>query len=219
MVTPDLRKAGLLLRYWKSCLADFYQESDSYRTHASNQQGLQQHDRRYQLPSADDMDDVEIRHEISHEISQACAHLRKVRTTHLESRFKNLEELLAESESDNDPLIQEESARKANIVCNTIRTEKIRTMFWKIGHAVKPKQSGGMTKVLIPHPPNPDPEKDTDLTPRQVLDSGIDEKALSWEHVTDAGAIERYLLDYNREHFHKAAASPCDHGVIQSMTP
>ena len=38
------------------------------------------------------MDDVEIRHEMS----QTCAHLRKVRVTHLESRFKNLEELLTE---------------------------------------------------------------------------------------------------------------------------
>ena len=66
------------------------------------------------------MTDVEIRYEIS----QACAHLRKVRTTHLESRFKNLEELLAEYESDKDPLTQEESARKANIVSNTIRIEK-----------------------------------------------------------------------------------------------
>ena len=138
--SPDLRKAGLLFRYWKSCLADFYQELDSYRTHASIQQRLQQHDRRYQLPSADDMTDVEIRHEIS----QAGAHLRKVRKTHLESRFKNLEELLAEYESDKDPLTREESWRKANIVSNTIRTEKIRTMFRKIGHAVKPKQSGGI---------------------------------------------------------------------------
>ena len=43
--SPDLRKAGLLLQYWKSCLADFYQESDIYRTHASIQQQLQQHDR------------------------------------------------------------------------------------------------------------------------------------------------------------------------------
>ena len=100
MWSPALCKAGLLLRYWKSCLADFYQESDSYRTHASIQQRLQQHDRRYQLPSADDMTDVEIRHEIS----QACAHLRKVRKTYLDSRFKNLEELLAEYESDKDPL-------------------------------------------------------------------------------------------------------------------
>jgi hypothetical protein len=78
------------------------------------------------------MDDVEIHQEIS----QACAHLRKVRATHLESRFKNLDELLTEYESDNDPLVQEKSARKANIVCNTIHTEKIRTMFRKIGHAV-----------------------------------------------------------------------------------
>ena len=46
------------------------------------------------------MTDVEIRHEIS----QACAHLRKVRKTYLDSRFKNLEELLAEYESDKDPL-------------------------------------------------------------------------------------------------------------------
>ena len=106
------------------------------------------------------MDDVEIRQEIS----QACAHLRKVRATHLESRFKNLDELLTEYESDDDPLTQEESARKANIVSNTIRTEKIRTMLRKIGHAVKPKQSGGIAKVLIPH--HPDPENDADLTPR-----------------------------------------------------
>ena len=48
----------------------------------------------------------------------------------------------------------------------------------------------------------------------QVLESGCDPAALSWEHVTDAGAIERYLLDYNRENFRKAAASPCGHGVI-----
>ena len=75
--SPDLHKAGLLLRYWKSCQSDFYQESDSHCTHASIQQRLQQHDRRYQLPSADDMSDVEIRHEIS----QACAHLRMVRKT------------------------------------------------------------------------------------------------------------------------------------------
>jgi hypothetical protein len=38
------------------------------------------------------MNDVEIRQEIS----QACAQLRKVRVTHLESRFKNLDELLTE---------------------------------------------------------------------------------------------------------------------------
>jgi hypothetical protein len=38
------------------------------------------------------------------------------------------------------------------------------------------------------------------------MDSGVDEKALSWEHVTDAGAMERHLLDYNREHFCKAAS-------------
>ena len=80
-------------------------------------------------------------------------------------------------------------------------------MFWKIGHAVKPKQSSGIAKVLIPH--HPDPEKDTDL-----MGSGIGKKALSWEHVTDAGVMERHLLDYNREHFHKAATSPCGHGVI-----
>ena len=67
-------------------------------------------------------------------------------------------------------------------------THKIRTMFRKIGHAVKAKQSGGIAKVLIPHHPNP--EKDPDLTPHQVLDGGADEEALSWEHVTDAGAIE-----------------------------
>ena len=67
--SPDLCKAGLLLQYWKSCQADVYQESNSYRTHASIQQRLQQHDHRYQLPSADDMTDVEIHHEIS----QACA--------------------------------------------------------------------------------------------------------------------------------------------------
>jgi hypothetical protein len=66
-------------------------------------------------------------------------------------------------------------------------------MFRKNGHAVKPKQSGGIAKVLIPH--HPDPEKDPDLTPRQVLDSDCDEKALSWERVTDAGAMERHLLD------------------------
>ena len=84
--------------------------------------------------------------EIHHEISQACAHLHKVQKTHLESRFKNLEELLAEYESDKDPLTLEESGRKVNIVSNTIHTEKIRTMFRKIGHAVKPKQSGGTSR-------------------------------------------------------------------------
>jgi hypothetical protein len=46
------------------------------------------------------------------------------------------------------------------------------------------------------------------------MDSGVDERALSWEHVTYAGAMERHFLDYNREHFRKAAASPCGHGVI-----
>ena len=207
--SPDLRKAGLLLRYWKSCLSDFYQESDSYRTHASIQQRLQQHDRRYQLPSTDDMSDVEIRHEIS----QACVHLRKVRKTHLESRFKNLEELLAECEPDKDPITREESWRKVTIVSNTIRTETIRTMFRKINHhAVKSKQSGGNAKVTILH--HPDPNKDSDLTSCQVLESGCDPAALSWEHVTDAGAIEWHLLDYNKENFRKAAASPCGHGVI-----
>ena len=75
------------------------------------------------------MTDVEIRHEIS----QACAHLRKVQKTHLESQCKKLEELLAEYESDKDPLTQEESGRKANIVSNTTRTEKNRTrMFQKL---------------------------------------------------------------------------------------
>jgi hypothetical protein len=74
------------------------------------------------------MDDVEI----CQEISQACAHLRKVRLTHLESRFKNLDELLTEYESDNDPLTQEESARKANIVRNTICTEKSGQCFEKL---------------------------------------------------------------------------------------
>ena len=85
-------------------------------------------------------------------------------------------------------------------------------MFRKIGHAVKPKQSDEIAKVLIPH--HPDSEKDPDLTPRQVLDSGVDEEALSWEHATDAGAMERHLRDYNREHFRKAADSPCGHSVI-----
>ena len=45
-------------------LSDFYQESDSHRTHASIQQRLQQHDRQYRLSYADDMTAVEIRHEI-----------------------------------------------------------------------------------------------------------------------------------------------------------
>ena len=60
-------------------------------------------------------------------------------------------------------------------------------MFRKIGHAVKPKQSDEIAKVLIPH--HPDSEKDPDLTPRQVLDSGVDEEALSWEHATDTGVM------------------------------
>ena len=77
---------------------------------------------------------------------------------------------------------------------------------------MKTKQSGGIAKVLIPH--HPDPEQDSDLTPRQVLESGCDPVALSWKHVTDAGVIERHLLDYNRTHCRKAAESPCGHGVI-----
>ena len=53
--------------------------------------------------------------EIHHEISQACAHLRKVRKTHLERRFKNIEELLAEYESNKDPITHEESWKKATV--------------------------------------------------------------------------------------------------------
>jgi hypothetical protein len=55
--------------------------------------------------------------EIHHKISQACAHLCKVRKTHLERRFKNVEELLVEYESDKeDPITRKESWKKATIL-------------------------------------------------------------------------------------------------------
>ena len=60
--------------------------------------------------------------------------------------------------------------------------------------------------------------QDSDLTPPQVLESGYDPSALSWEHVTDAGAMERHLLDYIRENFRKASESPCGNaGVIHDV--
>ena len=47
------------------------------------------------------------------------------------------------------------------------------------------------------------------------MESGYVPSALSWEHVTDANAIERHLLDYIREKFCKASESPCGNaGVI-----
>ena len=126
--SPELRKAGLLLRSWKSWLSDFYQEWDSHHTHHTlTWQRLQQDDRQYQLPSADDMSDVEIRYQIS----QYCVHLRtKVQKTISRAGSKTLRSFWPNM--------------KATIVSNMIHTEKIQTMFRKIGHAVKPKQSRGI---------------------------------------------------------------------------
>jgi len=64
---------------------------------------------------------------------------------------------------------------------------------------------------LLPH--LPDPLKDADLKPRQVLDE-VPKDDLILERITYLKTMEEYHLSCNREHFRQAASSLCGHGVI-----
>ena len=109
-----------------------------------------------------------------------------------------------------DPRTQAESRRKVKILQNTIDGESIRQVFGNLRTIVKPTETSSLSKLLIPE--QNDLDSNSLSSYRITQDTPIDE--ISWETVVDRTAIDRHLLQYNRDSFRAASSSPCGHGVI-----
>ena len=101
------------------------------------------------------------------------------------------------------------SAKKAAVVRNTIRSENCQLMYHNIRNVVKPTASIGLQKLMITHHRDQS-EYPTDF---QRALATTDPDDIVWDTVLDKETIEKNLLRYNRNSFRAAAASPCGKGI------
>ena len=118
---------------------------------------------------------------------------KQVRGKAANLRHQLLKDLLAKYKHDDDPKTKEASAEKARIVWRTIQGEQCREMFKTIGNAVKPKNFGGVQRLLMArHKDATQPSG----TPTKLLRT-CKEEDIVWGHVISREDIEHCLLQFN----------------------
>jgi hypothetical protein len=148
--------------------------------------------------------------QVTTHLNKAATVLRQHQKASVELCFSSYTDLLATCEADMNPSTEKTSAKKAAAVQNTSRSESCRLMFHNIRRVVKPTESSGLHKLMIPR------HKDQTEYPadfQQAL-ATMDPDDIIWDTVLDKETIEQNLLRYNRNSFRAAAASPCGSGII-----
>lgn len=209
--SPTLRNAGILCRYWRLRMKARHRQ-DYQHTCSRLLQIAQQHELTFVFPH---FHDELSKDEIAQHLKTARTKYRETQQASQELRHKSYIELLIKYENDNNPSTQQESKRRAKIVKTTMRSEDVRANFKSIRLSVKQEpatQQGGLKSIMVPTFEATHHQVPPDKTYEHIATTP--EAAIRWETILDQEEIERHLLEYNRQSFRAAAATPCGHGII-----
>ena len=208
--SPQLRNAGILLRYWKLRLKVIKHNHDYSDTFNKWQTQLRTVDPQFSLPSLHETLTIA---QIRTSLNIAKKTLRRTQRHSTEHRLQSYQDLIITYNEDQNPSTQAKSKQKSKIVESTIRNEACRRVYRKIGGVVKPTdKSAGLSKLNIPrHKTNSATTHPNDV--HQTL-RNTNSDDIMWDTVITKEDIEAHLLTYNREAFRAASESPCGHGVI-----
>ena len=205
--SPILRNSAIIRRYWILRLREHLRQEDYTTTFLRWQTSVQHHDKTFFLPFLGcPLPILQIRKNLN----RANSTFRSIQKQSIPLRLRTNQELLEHYQDDMNPRTQAESRRKIKILQNTIDGESIRQVFGNLRNIVKPTESSSLSKILVPHSTDLDFSESSSY--RITQETSPDD--ISWETVVDRNAIDRHLLQYNRESFRAASSSPCGHGVI-----
>jgi hypothetical protein len=148
--------------------------------------------------------------QIRREFNVANRTFRSCQKASIPLRMKTYQDLLEHYEEDTNPLTLGVSRRKAKIVQRTINTEIVRSQFQGLRRVLKPSQSSGISKLLVPR--RGEGPNDVDNTYHLLQSTHPDD--LVWETIVEREQLEQQLLEYNRESFRAASESPLGHGIL-----
>jgi hypothetical protein len=204
---PALRNSAIIRRYWLLRLREHLRNEDYTSTFTRWQQSTQIHDPSFCLPFLGQLMPIQ---QIRQHLNRANRNFRTLQKRSTPLRLRTNQELLEKYQDDQDPNTKAESRRKAKILRNTIDGENTSQVFGNIRRVVKPVETSSLSKIMVPK--NTDLDSEFYSSYRLTQETPIEE--VLWETVVDRHEIDRHLLQYNRDSFRAAAASPCGHGVI-----
>ena len=205
--SPTLRDAGLVYKYWRMRHREAKHNEDYTATFDRIEQLVRQTTPQFALPLRQSLLPLE---QITSHLNAAAKHLKLCQKNSTDLRFRSYTDLLATYETDSNLTTKKLSEKKAAIVRRTIRSEQCRLMYRNIRSIVKPTETCGLPKLMLPRQKEIS-EYPTDF--QQFL-STTDPDDIVWDTVLDKETIESNLLRYNRNSFRAAATSPCGHGTI-----
>jgi len=206
--SPQLRNAGVIMRYWKLRLREVINQEDYADTFKRWQSKLQHCDSSFSLPL---IANVLSANEIRLHLNKATKTLRKCQRDATSLRIQSYQDLILTYDEDQS-VTRKESMRKRKVVERTISTEMCRAVYRNIGHTVKPSTSQSLSRVNVPRPQDTF-ESTAPGNVHKVLRSHASSD-LIWDTVVTKEEMEAHLLSYNREAFRSAAQSPCGHGAL-----
>ena len=206
--SPELRNLAFLRLYWKLRLREAQQGKNYSATFKRWQAKVQVNDPSFNFPRLTEALSVD---KIRTSLNRASTAFYKSQKDSISLRMKCYEDLLSHYEGDSNPSTQKESRRKGKIVRNTIDGETLRNKFRDLRRVVKPSAASSLSKLLIPKRRS---EGDTSTTEPYQLLQDTDPDDLIWETVVEKEEMERHLLQYNRESFRAASASPFGNGAL-----
>jgi hypothetical protein len=205
--SPTLRNVAILRLYWKLRLRESLHQCQYNDTFIRWQRQIQSRDPSFQLPYLGQTLLIET---IRIEYNKANRAFRSCQRSSIPLRLKTYQDLLEQYDGDHDKHTMQDSRRKAKLVRRTLDHEAVRRHFQGLRRVLKPSQSNGISKILVPRTAN-DSSNPEDTY--QILQD-TDPEDLIWETIVDREDIERHLLSYNRDSFRAASESPLGHGLM-----
>ncbi|KAI2488890.1 hypothetical protein MHU86_25944 [Fragilaria crotonensis] len=208
--SPILCNSSMIRKYWIRRLRELTHQECYHDTIIRWQRDIQNHDPSFVFPRQDEVLPIEtVRKELNH----ATKAFRKAQRNSTELRIQSYEDLIKTYMLDEDPSTKTTSQRKAKELLNTIQHETCRKKFGNLRSVLKPTTTSSLSSILVPRQLTQLPSTEPGQTVHEILRNTPPEE-LHWETVIDRTDIERQLLNYNRETFRAAAASPCGQGLI-----
>ena len=202
-----LRNCGILRHYWRLRLREHLHFECHDGIFDSLQRQIQEADSTFKLPFLHiDLPLPTIRKSLN-DATKALKHCQRSATG---IRYRSYYDLAATYASDTNPSTMKESARKAKIVHRTITSEKCKQLFFHLRSIVKPRLSGGLSKILTPR----DQTATTETTDFHQGLAETEPKNLVWDTTVDRATMETHLQAFNRQSFRAASDSPCGHGLL-----
>jgi hypothetical protein len=205
--SPALRNTAILRRYWLLRLREQTRNENYTQKFIRWQQEVQSSDPSFSLPFLGQGLSLE---QIRIHLNRANRQFRSTQKQSIPLRLQTYQELLETYQDDIAPVTKAESRRKAKVLQRTIEGERIRQVFDNLRRVVRPSENSSLSKVLVPTDTSLD--SDTHSSYHLTQNTPIDD--ILWETIVDREEIDRHLLQYNRDSFRAASASPCGHGII-----